>query len=202
VTLAIAAATAFVWFIAWGIGLNAQLMEAAGFSSLRIRGMDPGFGLVRGLLSPLTGTLAHVDFWHLLFNMLMLLFCGRSIEPIIGSPQFALLYILGAYGAVAAHLAVSPDSAVLGVGASGAVSAALGAYAILFGRRRMKIANPKLATALYALWLLAAWTVLQLILGLASAMSGRGIAVAAHIGGFIVGLLLAQPLLLLRYRRA
>jgi membrane associated rhomboid family serine protease len=91
---------------------------------------------------------------------------------------------------------------VLGVGASGAVSAALGAYAILFGRRRMKIANPKLATALYALWLLAAWTVLQLILGLASAMSGRGIAVAAHIGGFIVGLLLAQPLLLLRYRRA
>ncbi len=54
VTLGIAATTALAWFVAYGIGLNEALIDAGGFSSLRLRGLDPVIGLIRGLLSPLT----------------------------------------------------------------------------------------------------------------------------------------------------
>ena len=88
------------------------------------------------------------------------------------------------------------------IGASGAVSAVIGAYAILFGRNKVKIASPRLALWVNALWLMAAWVVLQLIVGFTFAGLGVLVAIAAHIGGFAVGLLLANPLLLLRYRKA
>ena len=90
------------------------------------------------------------------------------------------------------------------VGASGAISAVLGAYAMLFGRNRVKVANPTLALWLNALWLAAAWVGLQLlIVGITVRdRAAPAIAIAAHIGGFLAGLLLAKPLLLLRYRDA
>jgi membrane associated rhomboid family serine protease len=139
---------------------------------------------------------------HLLFNMLMHLFCGRAIESIIGGRQFVILYIVGAYVAAAAQYAVEPLSAIPMVGASGAISAVLGAYSMLFGRNKVRVASPALATFLNSLWLMAAWVGLQLILGFTFGTQGIMIAIAAHIGGFIAGMLLAKPLLLLRYRTA
>ena len=88
------------------------------------------------------------------------------------------------------------------VGASGAISAVLGAYAMLFGRNRVRSRIPALALWLNALWLAAAWIGLQLLIGFTFETAGARIAIAAHIGGFLVGLLLAKPLLLLRYRGA
>ena len=95
------------------------------------------------------------------------------------------------------------------VGASGAISAVLGAYAMLFGRNRVKVVSGRLAVWLNALWLMAAWVVLQMLVGIASAgaasrspAAGMAIAAAAHIGGFIIGVMLANPLLLFRYRKA
>jgi len=73
---------------------------------------------------------------------------------------------------------------------------------MMFGRNRVKVANPMLALWLNALWLAAGWVVLQVIVGFTFETRGIRIAVAAHIGGFLVGLLLAKPLLLLRYRGA
>ena len=55
------------------------------------------------------------------------------------------------------------------VGASGAISAVLGAYAMLFGRNKVKVANPTLALWLNALWLMAAWVVLRSVVGIALA---------------------------------
>ena len=85
----------------------------------------------------------------------------------------------------------------------------LGAYAMLFGRNKVKVAHPTLALWLNALWLMAAWIVLQVCLGIVLSGStfvtgGEGvkIAVAAHIGGFAVGIVLANPLLLFKYRKA
>ena len=88
------------------------------------------------------------------------------------------------------------------VGASGAISAVVGAYAMMFGRNRVKVANPTVALWLNALWLAAAWIGLQLMVGITFTTAGSRIAVMAHIGGFLAGLLLAKPLLLLRYRGA
>jgi membrane associated rhomboid family serine protease len=73
---------------------------------------------------------------------------------------------------------------------------------LLFGRNRVKVAHPGLATILNALWLGAAWIVLQILIGFTFETSGIAIAIFAHIGGFVAGLALARPLLLLRWRGA
>jgi membrane associated rhomboid family serine protease len=153
-------------------------------------------------LTPLTATLAHAGIAHLLMNMLMLLFCGRSVENILGTRGLLILYLVGAYAAAAAHLLVNLDEIAPMVGASGSISAVLGAYAIMFGRNRVKVVDPRMALALHALWLAAAWIVLQLLVGLTFETAGARIAVAAHIGGYLGGLVLAKPLLILRYRNA
>ena len=88
------------------------------------------------------------------------------------------------------------------IGASGAVSAIIGAFSLSFGQQKRLVRSPTLNRWLNALWLLAAWVVLQLLLGWAAGTEGVLIAVPAHIGGFIVGLALQRPLLLWRYRRA
>ncbi len=87
------------------------------------------------------------------------------------------------------------------IGASGAISGVVGAYALLFSRRRGASAEHPLGNLLHILWLAAAWIFVQLLVGLASAGAHLSIAIAAHIGGFIAGLALAQPLLRLRWRK-
>lgn len=164
------------------------------------------------LLQPLTATLVHAGFPHLIFNLLVLVFCGRPVENVLGTPALAILYVLGAYAAAGAQFLAEQyllhGSAPM-IGASGAISALLGAYAMLFGQNKVKVSSPSLALWLNALWLVAAWVVLQICVGIALQGSaflagGEGvtIAVAAHIGGFIVGVALARPLLLFKYRKA
>ncbi len=166
-----------------------------------------GTGLVPIWLQPLTATLVHANFAHLLFNMIVLVFCGRPVESVLGTPAMAILYVLGAYAAAGAQYLVDPGAQM--IGASGAISAVLGAYAMLFGQNKVKVASHRLALWLNALWLMAAWIVLNICVGIALSgatfvTGGEGvtIAVAAHIGGFIVGILLARPLLLFKYRKA
>jgi membrane associated rhomboid family serine protease len=202
VTLAIAALTAAAWLIAWALGWQEAVVLAGGFTPGHV-GAPPGPGWpVPALLTPLTATLVHSGFVHLLFNLIMLLFCGRSVERVLGGTGVVILYLVGAYAAAAAEYPLHPDSTVPMVGASGAISAVLGAFALLFGRNKVKVANPALATFLNALWLGAAWIVLNILIGLTFETSGLRLAVAAHIGGFIAGLLLAKPLLLLKWRGA
>ena len=201
-TLVIAAVTAFAWLAAKLLGLGDQAAIWGGFIPVRVSGVIGDEALAPVFLTPLTATLVHAGIIHLGLNLLIHLFCGRSIETIIGARQFVILYLVGAYAAAAAHYAVDPQDPTPMVGASGAISAVLGAYAMMFGRNRVKVANPALALWLNALWLAAAWVGLQLVIGFTFETAGSRIAIAAHIGGFLAGLLLAKPLLLLRYRGA
>lgn len=203
VTLAIAASTAAAWLLAWLFQIELQVAGWGAFWP----GRPPEIAGLPIWLTPLTATLLHAGPLHLVFNLIVLLFCGRPVESVLGSVSIAILYVLGAYAAAGAQYAISPTAPM--IGASGAVSAVLGAYAMLFGRNKVKLRNPTLALWLNALWLMAAWVVLQICMGIALAggdflADGEGvqIAVGAHIGGFLVGLLLANPLLLFRYRRA
>jgi membrane associated rhomboid family serine protease len=201
-TLAIAGATAIAWLIPNLLGIGDLAAIWGGFIPARVGGLDGDGALAPVLLTPLTSTLVHAGLIHLAFNLLILLFCGRAVENIIGPVGLLTLYLTGAYAAAAAHYAVNPADMTPVVGASGAISAILGAYAMLFGRNRVKISNPTLAIWVNALWLAAAWIGLQLLVGLTFGTGGPRIAIAAHIGGFLVGLLLVKPLLLLRYRNA
>ncbi len=202
VTLAIAALTAGVWALVAGLGIGDLAALWAGFTPARVSGLSGDEVLAPLFLTPLTATFVHAGLAHLLLNLLIHLFCGRSVETIIGGRQLLILYIVGAYAAAAAHWAINPPENMPMVGASGAISAVLGAYAIMFGRNKVRVANPTLALWLNAIWLAAAWVVLQLIVGLTFETVGARIAIGAHIGGFLAGLLLARPLLLLRYRGA
>lgn len=202
VTLGIAAATVLAWVIAAGIGVNDIAAVWGGFIPARVSGLDGDGALAPVFLTPLTATLVHAGLIHLGFNLLILVFCGRATEAILGGPGIAILYVAGAYAAAAAQYLAGPAELTPMIGASGAISAILGAYAILFGRNRVRIEHPTLAMLVNALWLAAAWIGLQLLVGITFNTGGMTIAIAAHIGGFLVGLLLAKPLLMLRYRNA
>jgi membrane associated rhomboid family serine protease len=200
-TLAIIAATTLAFLLVWGAGLDARAHSWAGFLPYRFSfdGYGPGAPI---WLTPLTATLSHSDWIHLGFNMLILAFCGRAAEGVLGPVALVVLYVLGAYAAAAGHYVLEPRSMVPMIGASGAVSAVLGAYAMLFGRNKVRVASPTLALWLNALWLAAGWIALQLVIGIVSARTTIAIAIGAHIGGFLVGVALARPLLLFRYRKA
>ena len=201
-TLVIAGTTAALWLIVAILGLDDHAALWGGFIPARVSGRIEDVVLAPVFLTPLTATLVHSGLVHLAFNLVVLLFCGRSIEPILGRAGLVILYLVGAYVSAAAEYFVNPNNVVPMIGASGAISAVLGAYAILFGRNKVRVANSTLALWLNALWLMVAWVVLNLIVGFVAARIEIGIAVGAHIGGFLVGVALANPLLLLRYRRA
>ena len=205
VTLIITVATFVAWLLVWGFGLLSTpdlISVFGGFIPGRAGGIETDLPLVPFVLTPITATLIHAGWIHVGFNLLFLAFCGRPVETIIGGRGMVILYLVGAYAAAAAQYAVGPASTTPMVGASGAISAVLGVYAIMFGRNRVKVADPRLALWLNALWLAAAWIGLQLVVGFTFETAGAQIAIAAHIGGFLAGLLLAKPLLLLRYRGA
>jgi membrane associated rhomboid family serine protease len=202
-TLAIAAVTAAAWLVASVLQLELELSAWAGFIPARFGAAIADAGFVPAWLTPLTATLVHGGFLHLVFNLLFLAICGRSVEAILDTRGLVILYLVGAFAAAGAQYVASPHSPVPMIGASGAISAVIGAYAMLFGRNKVKVRNPVLATILHVLWLALAWVGLQLLIGFTvSTTGGEAIAAAAHIGGFIAGLALTRPLLLLKWRGA
>jgi membrane associated rhomboid family serine protease len=207
-TFAIGAVTALAWAIAAAAGQTAQVAVLAGFIPARFSiGVAMPPGAVPALLTPLTATLIHAGLLHLGFNLLIFLFCGRMVEASIGPACFVLLYLVGAYAAAGGQYLFDPQSMTPMVGASGAGSAVIGAYALLYSRRRIRNWGPIPGQILQVLWLAATWIALQALIGLSSfgvpgVPLGGTIAVAAHVGGFLAGLALARPLLLFRYRSA
>jgi membrane associated rhomboid family serine protease len=203
VTLAIAAITILCWLILWLGGPTAVVAYALayGFAPSQVSIADAE-GIVHLLLTPLTATLIHGGAVHILVNMLGLLVCGRIVETIVGGRGMIILYLAGAYAAAASQYAVAPNDAHLMIGAGGPVSAVIGAYAILLGRNKLRVARPSRGLWLNALWLAAAWIGIQALVAFAYGVPAIHIAYAAFAGGFLIGLALAKPLLLLRWRGA
>ena len=208
VTAGIAIVTAACWLIVNILGLDLWAAAWGGFIPARLT-IPVDFPAAPFWLTPLTAILVHANFIHIAFNLLFLAFCGRRVENVLGPVSLAILYVLGAYAAAGAEYLADPQSQVTMIGASGAISALLGAYAMLYGRNRVSVVSGRLAVWLNALWLMATWVAIQLAVGIVSAQgdflfTGKGMAVAAgaHIGGFILGVILANPLLRFRWRNA
>lgn len=201
-TLALAGATALAWVLVSTIGLDQAAANWAGFIPARMEGTRGDLSHAPFILTPLTATLVHAGFVHLAFNLLMLLFCGRAVETIIGMRGLLILYVAAAYVAAGSMLLTDAGQTGTMIGASGATSGVFGAYALLFSQNRVRVADKRVARGLHVLWMCAAWVGLQLIIGFITSGSAEPIAIAAHIGGFFAGLALAKPLLMLRYRRA
>jgi membrane associated rhomboid family serine protease len=206
VTTAIALVTFAIWAVIALFQLGLWALVNGAFIPARLT-MDFADGsLIPFWLTPISAALLHAGALHLAFNLLILVYCGRPVEAALGPVGLIILYLIGAYAAAAAQFAIDPHSLVPMIGASGAISAVIGAFSMLFGRNKLqgRVANPRLARWLNALWLMVAWVVLQIALAIAASASFDGIqlAAAAHIGGFLAGILLANPLLLFRYRKA
>ncbi|RYD92165.1 MAG: rhomboid family intramembrane serine protease [Sphingomonadales bacterium] len=198
-TTSIAAATVACYALVALSGYEESAWLIGGFVPARLAGFIVPGGLPIWL-TPVTTTLLHGGIFHLGFNMLMLIFCGRMVEAVVGPYGLAILYLLGAYAAAAAQFFASPYDASPMIGASGAISAIFGAYALLYGRPRGFAAHPRLGVAVNVLWLAAAWIAVQFLMGIAFADMGMAIATAAHVGGFMAGLVLLRPLMMIRHR--
>ncbi|GAA4775403.1 rhomboid family intramembrane serine protease [Stakelama sediminis] len=204
-TVGIAAVTTLVSLAILGLGYLNPAAAWAGFIPARYAGVSviaAHYSLAPFWLTPLTATFVHAGMFHLIFNMVMLVYTGSQTERAIGPGPLVLLYVLGAYGAALAQWLIGPLVQSPMIGASGALSACVGAYALLFGTTRAKAIGPIPARAVQVIWLGVAWAGINLLVGLVSRQSGMPIAGAAHVGGFLVGLALAKPLLAWHWRNA
>ena len=153
-------------------------------------------------ITPWSATLVHGGWFHLAFNLLILVWAGSQVERVLGAANVLFAYLVGALVAAAAQWVAAPDAFAPMIGASGAISALFGIYALQSARPKAVTASPRLNRAIHVAWLLAAWVAIQWMNGLLSEGQGVMLATPAHIGGFIAGLVLQRPLLMWRYRRA
>jgi len=144
-----------------------------------------------------TSMFLHGGYVHIIGNMLYLWIFGNNIEDVLGHVRFLLFYLLSGIVAGLTHVFVQPTSLVPTIGASGAVAGVLGTYILLFPRAQVDtlfIAGYFIRLVrLPALVVLGFWIVLQFFSGFASLGTGEsgGVAWFAHIGGFVVGLVVA-----------
>lgn len=164
--------------------------EITHFTSLSI----PNIPRLSPPLTLLTAMFLHGGFLHLIGNMLYLWIFGNNIEDYLGSFRFILFYLISGLGASFTHIIFNPNSQIPMIGASGAIAGVLGAYLILYPR-----ANVLTLVFLFffirivpipAAIVLGLWFFLQIL----NVGMGGGVAWFAHIGGFLIGILLIKTL--------
>jgi membrane associated rhomboid family serine protease len=152
-------------------------------------------------LTPLTSMFLHGGWMHLLGNCLFLWVFGNNVEDSMGHVRFIVFYLVCGFAAAAAHVLIDPASPVPTVGASGAISGVMGAYLLLYPNVRVKMLFPiiiyPLIVHLRAWIVLIWWFALQVLSGLPQLMRlnpevSGGVAVWAHVGGFVAGLVLIR----------
>lgn len=138
-----------------------------------------------------TSMFLHGGWGHLLGNMLFLWIFADNIEATIGNIRFLMFYILGGLAAHAGHILFNLGSGVPTVGASGAISAVMGAYLVMFPRSRIKMLFIFLIIRIPAWIFLGFWIYQQTSYGTQALQGGQsgGVAWWAHIGGFAFGVL-------------
>jgi len=151
------------------------------------------------VFTPLTSMFLHGGWGHLLGNALFLWVFGNNIEDSMGPVRFLVFYLICGLSAAATHVLLQPASPVPTVGASGAISGVLGAYLVLYPKVRVNMLF--ILIIFFKVIPIPAWLVLIYWFGVQvltaylspvrSDVSG-GVAVWAHIGGFIAGMLLVK----------
>ena len=201
-TSGFAATCVFLHVALWISGLHIQAIVGAGFIPARFSGAvaSPDIWLLPAYLTPITSAFLHGSAMHLFFNMLILLFIGRQLEPPMGSRFVGLVLLAGALGGALAQYVADPLETAPMIGASGSISALIAVYALIFSRSQTKAIGPIAGHWVRALWLAAAWIGLQLMIGVAGSGELGNIAIWAHVGGFLAGLVMARPMLRWRFR--
>jgi membrane associated rhomboid family serine protease len=145
----------------------------------------------------ITSMFMHGGWLHLGGNMLYLWIFGDNIENAIGHRRYLFFYLLCGIIASLSHVLVTKllgqNLLIPSLGASGAISGVLGAYILLFPRRRVTMFFIRFITHVSAFWAIGIWIVFQIVSGLGMlGGDSTGVAYAAHVGGFIAGLALIK----------
>lgn len=218
-TYAIIAAIVGTWVLVQGAGLNQEGLAASvcnlGMVPGELTGRAPlGSSVPIGpnmacvvdneainTFTPLTSMFLHGGWGHLIGNLLFFWVFGNNVEDSMGRVRFVVFYILTGLIAAASHVLLDPGSPVPTVGASGAISGVLGAYLILYPHVRVRmlfwfllfIRVIRVPAWAVLLW----WFFWQVVAGLPQLMTlsnkvSGGVAVWAHIGGFVAGVVLVK----------
>ena len=176
---------------------------------------EPGYALVptRLFADPLgeaftifTSMFMHANLMHIAGNLWFLWIFGDNVEDAMGHGRYLIFYLLGGVVAAAVQMVMSIGSPIPMVGASGAIAAVTGGYMVLYPRAPILVLNPIPLlwlfwglTFMVPAWFVAGeffvmnvWTGVQ-SLNLADAQATGGVAVFAHIGGFVAGLVAVTP---------
>ena len=208
-----------VWVIVQQAGLNQEVLAASvcdlGMVPGELTGRSPlGTSVPIGpnmacvvddlpinIWTPITSMFLHGGWGHLLGNLLFFWVFGNNVEDSMGRVRFLVFYLLCGLIAAASHVLLDPTSPIPTVGASGAISGVLGAYLVLYPHVRVRMLFWFLL--FIRVFRVPAWAVLlwwffwQVVSGLPQLMTldrevSGGVAVWAHIGGFIAGVILVK----------
>jgi membrane associated rhomboid family serine protease len=187
VTLTIIALNAAAWL--FEINLSSDVLPLF----LRAYGVVPADVQVPTLV---TSMFLHGSWSHVIGNMWYLWIFGDNVEDRLGHGRFIVFYFLCGIAAAMGQVWMDPTSTLPTIGASGAIAGVMGAYFVLFPKSRVLTLIPLIIfweiIELPAIFLLGFWFVLQLVSAGAlagSANVGGGVAFAAHVAGFITGLI-------------
>jgi membrane associated rhomboid family serine protease len=199
VTAALILANVLVWVLYQLPDLQGSVDELA-YHPCEVENTCPTIGQ-DWPLTALTSMFMHGSWAHLLGNMLFLWIFGNNIEDALGRARFLLFYLVGGFAATATQTFVTlgwgsvEEGTIPNVGASGAVSAVLGAYLLLLPRAKVLTIIFFVLREIPAVFFLGVWFLFQLIDGSAALVhpqEGGGVAFFAHIGGFVFGFLLVK----------
>jgi membrane associated rhomboid family serine protease len=218
-TYALLGGIAASWFLIQGAGFDATTLTASVCNLGLVPGevtrqapVGTGIQVAEGmacvvdrdpinLLTPLTSMFLHGGWAHLLGNCMFLWVFGNNVEDSMGRVRFLAFYVLCGLAAAAAQVAFYPASPVPMVGASGAISGVLGGYLLLYPKVRVRVLFILIifiqVVRVPAFVVLLLWIGYQVVMSLPELMAidpeaSSGVAVFAHIGGFIAGLLLVK----------
>jgi rhomboid family protein len=207
VTYALIAANIVVWLIELRLGekfINGfstvpfeitHNTDLVGLQTIHAGGQSIPIQLYPGptpiYLTLLSSMFMHASWLHIGGNMLYLWIFGDNIEDRVGSVKFLLFYLLCGLAADAADIVFKPDSIIPSLGASGAIAGVLGAYLVLFPKRKVKVLVARRVVDMPAFIVLGLWIVLQVVsqISIVGGQTG-GVAYMAHIGGFVAGVAL------------
>lgn len=210
VTYVIIAINVAVWLLVQGAGQDPKLAASVcdlGLIPGELTGLakpGPGFDMGNGMaclvdpgrapLHVISSMFLHGSWMHIIGNMWFFWIFGNNVEDSMGGARFVVFYLLCGIAAALAQVLMSPGSGVPMVGASGAIGGIMGAYVVLFPRVRVFnfvfLGFFMTTVALPAWVMLGYWLLLQFLGTLSGAESG--VAVWAHIGGFVAGALLVK----------
>jgi membrane associated rhomboid family serine protease len=198
VTYSLIAANLTIWL--WELGARAGRIDHYAFYPCAVQA--PCLGPARDHLpwaeGAVTSMFLHASWLHVLGNMLFLFIFGNNVEDVMGRFRFLVFYLAAGFAAVLAqtyvtlHFSGTAAASIPTIGASGAIAGVLGAYFVLLPHARVvTLLFGFVPVPLSAMIFLGVWFLFQLWQGgfsLTHPDGGGGVAFAAHVGGFVLGM--------------